>query len=224
MSKNPYEVLGLNETATQAEIEEQYQILRDKYKLDMHCEGVTGRDAARKLTEVENAFSELSARFTHDEPIRTSEPDYGGYAPVDDTSDAEYAEIERLIKAGRINEADSRLNNISTRDARWNHCQAAIYYHQGNLEQAKQQLEMACSMDPTNTAYKNSLEKINRKIESRTAGRSYSNPSDSSAHRRSGYSRSYSDPGDARAEEDSCCRACQTMICINCLCDCCCRG
>lgn len=226
MSKNPYEVLGLPEDATQAEIEEQYQVLRDKYRLDMHCEGVTGRDAARKLTEVENAFSELSARFTHEAPTRESDRGYTSYAPSDDASDAEYAEIERLIKAGKIGEADSRLNNITTRGARWNHCQAAIYYHQGDLENAKRQLELACSMDPMNTAYKSSLEKINRKIESRTAGRSYSDPGDAPrGHRRStGYSRSYTDPGDARATEDSCCRACQTMICVNCLCDCCCRG
>lgn len=223
MSKNPYEVLGLPETATQAEIEERYQTLRDKYKLDMHCEGVVGRDAARKLTEVEQAYGELSARFTHGTESSSHAPVYDS-APIDSTSDAEYAEIERLIKAGKISEADTRLNNISSRGARWNYCQAAIYYHQGNLEQAKQQLEMACSMDPSNTAYKNNLEKINKKIESRTAGRSYTTDANNRTRRASGYSRSYSDPGDARATEDGCCRACQTMICVNCLCDCCCRG
>ena len=67
MPKDPFLILGVSSDATQAEIDSAYNTLRDKYRLDMHLEGERGRDAARKLTELEDAYRracEISASPT----------------------------------------------------------------------------------------------------------------------------------------------------------------
>ena len=51
-----YKVLGLDETATDEEIEKRYQELKEKYKEDRWLYGEAGNEAAKMLTRVEVAY------------------------------------------------------------------------------------------------------------------------------------------------------------------------
>ena len=54
-----YEVLGVTEDASLEEIKSAYETLKNKYMDERFLEGEAGNNAAKKLTEVENAYREI---------------------------------------------------------------------------------------------------------------------------------------------------------------------
>lgn len=226
MSKNPYEILGVPQSASRQEVDEAYFNLRDKYRLDMHSEGEKGKIAAKSLNEVELAYRDILLNFSETDtpnPSNTYEDSFyqdNSVISEPEVQDAQtFASIDLLIRDKNYGAAQKALDNMSERSAEWHFYQSAIYYKQGWISESKSQLELACNMDPTNEKYRNSLNKLNEKINSKNvSNKTYSNANN-------GFHRSYSQSDyDARSTEDSCCRACQAAICVNCLCDCCCRG
>lgn len=219
MYQNPYEVLGLPNGASREEVEEAYIRLRDKYRLDMHSEGAKGKAAAKMLEAVENAYADILTNYAEGgikAPESVSYEEFTSDSPEVEIVDNDYSEIERLLKNKCYSDAQRALDDIDARNAEWHFYQSVIYYKTGRMQESKAQLELACSMDPSNQRYKNSLDKLNAKL-----NESQYQPS---AEQNDGYRRSYYDGDTARNTEDGCCAACQTMICLNCLCDCCCRG
>jgi len=222
MSKNAYEILGVTENSSQAQIDEAYQSLRTKYRNDMYQEGALGKEAAKKLTEVEQAYRDIcSGRASYD-------AQRGPAASTDDAPQqgpqkhsVAFAEVEEAIKAKDFRKAQEALDQVSVRDAEWHYFQAIIYYNKGWMTEAKNQMEMACNMAPDNAHYKDVLGKLNAAIDN--VGKKQDAAPQYGPTQNTGYQRSYSEQ-DARQGEDACCRWCQTMICLNCLCDCCCRG
>lgn len=228
MSKTAYEILGIAEDANQTEIDEAYYTLRSKYRNDMYQEGALGKAAAQKLTELEQAYSDIcSGRATPSAETAQKTGDSsstGGTTGNTSKHSAAFAEVEKAIRAKDYRAAQSALDLVGVRDAEWHYFQAVIYYNKGWMTEAKNQMEMACNMDAANQHYKDVLAKLNDTIDkANNAGNKGYNQQTQAQQQNSGYQRSYSEQ-DARATEDSCCRWCQAMICINCLCDCCCRG
>lgn len=230
MSKTAYEILGVAPDATREQIDEAYYALRTQYRNDMYQEGALGKAAAKKLTELEEAYREACNQC---EEAVTSEPyvaDGTASGSTDAAADSAaapmphspvFAKVEQCIRAKDFKAAQTALDEIGNRDAEWHYFQAVIYYNKGWMTEAKNQMEMACNMQPDNAHYRQVLSKLNTAIEG--AGKKGYNPDTQDGGNRSGYRRSYAEQ-DARASEDSCCRWCEAMICMNCLCDCCCRG
>ena len=54
-----FKILGLNTNATDEEIENAYQTLKNQYSRDRFLEGELGNIAAKNLTKLENAYSEI---------------------------------------------------------------------------------------------------------------------------------------------------------------------
>lgn len=222
MSKNPYEILGVSPTATRDEIDQAYYTLRDKYRLDMHSEGEKGKIAAKKLNDLETAYRDIIIDYTGEASKTSAESASDSSTITKDpvVEDSVFSEVERLIREKNYPAAQKALDNLFERNAEWHFYQSAIYYKQGWLNESKSQLEIACNMDPSNKKYSDSLEKLNAKLSGPRSSSSTVTPESP----RSGYSRSYASDYDARRTEDTCCQACQAAICVNCLCDCCCRS
>ena len=221
MSKNPYEILGIDPSCDQAAVDAAYYALRDTYRDQMYQEGALGKAAAKKLNEVEKAYAEISAAKTSS--ASTASIPAPTVDPIASAGSADYSAIEQYLREGKLREAQDALDASEQRNAAWHYLQSIVYYKKGWLNESRNQLQIACNMDPTNTRYSTALEKMDKKIESgkSTAGfnaETQSGPTDPGMHR------SYAQPHDERAAEDGCCRFCQTLICFNCLCDCCCRG
>ena len=57
------------------------------------------------------------------------------------------------INRGDLNEAERLLQQTDLRTAEWHYLMGRLYYHRGWLDDAAQEFEMACGMDPNNPEY-----------------------------------------------------------------------
>ncbi len=201
-----YTLFGLTETATDEELAAAYERLREQYREERWQDGEAGNEAARKLTELENAYKELTA-----ERKRQSK---------NTTGEAAFEEISRLLKEGDINGAQAVLDEFNERTAEWHYLQAVVYYKKGWTNDSKKQLEIAMQMDPDCNKYRDAYGKLNAKAEyeqrQREAGNQqapYGGMSGGGAPQMGGTSMC-----------DQCCCCCGANICINsCLNGCMCR-
>ena len=126
---------------------------------------------------------------------------------IEDTGSM-YGGIAKLIKEGKLNEAQDRLDDMTVRDAEWHYYQAGIYHAKNWLNESKAQLEIAISMEPSNTKYKETLDKLLKKMNGQGA---YSEP-------RSGYERNREDMSNAGG--CTCCDFCLGFLCADACCNC----
>ncbi len=57
--KEYYKILGVNENASDEEIDSAYRTLKDRYSRERFYEGEIGNEAAKNLTKLETAYSEI---------------------------------------------------------------------------------------------------------------------------------------------------------------------
>ncbi len=145
--KNPYEILGADISATPEELKARYEKLKAEYSEARFLPGKEGADAAKKLTELEDAWKQIVAR---QEVVEAT--------GVDD----DYSYIDKLIKEQRYDEAQSALDGIRNRTAEWHYNQALLYYRREWLTECKKHLETAIALEPNNQKYREVLNKLNQ--------------------------------------------------------------
>ena len=198
-----YNLFGLTEDCTDEEFETAYRAKRAVYAENRFLEGEEGNIAAKKLTELDIAYNEIKAE-------RREKESYSSASGV-------YADIERLIKEGKIQDAQIELDKFNERNAEWHYLQAVVFFKKNWNNESKKQLEIAIQMDPDNQKYKNSYEKLEQKI------RNDSNKNFTSYT--TGDDKNYK-----RVEEpqqmggDFCCQWCCEMAICNMLLNCCCNS
>ncbi|MBO5713811.1 MAG: hypothetical protein J6R83_00090, partial [Clostridia bacterium] len=139
------------EDATSEEIDQAYKKLKEKYSRERFYEGEIGNDAAKNLTKLENAYAEIVLERNSNKGNKEETMNY--------------SEVEGLIKEGRISEAQNKLDEFSERDAEWHYLQAVIFYKKNWNNESKKQLEIAMNMDPFNSKYSDSYQKLKQKTE-----------------------------------------------------------
>ena len=210
---NNYELFGLTPDATDEEFEAAYLRLREKYREDRWLDGEAGNDAARKLTQLEAAYKELKAeRFQQRKAEESGE-----------ICDA-YAEITKLLKEGKINEAQTMLDDFNERTAEWHYLQAVVFYKKNWINESKKQLEIAMQMDPDCVKYRETYGKLNAKTEyeSKQAGQQQQ-----TAQGNNPYSQTHQPTGEPQQMGgeslcSNCCSCCYTYLCLDCLFSMCC--
>lgn len=196
MHKNPFVVLGVEKSATQAEVKEAYERLRDEYRMAIHIEGEEGKKAAKKLSELEDAYREAMEILSSGTEIRGI-----------------YTHIAELLKRKDFDGAQEALDKVSERDAEWHYYQSAVYHGKGWNYEAKAQLDMAINMDPDNQKYKETLERM-KNHESDSSGASQGD----AAERRRSYDSYEEMQGAPRGATAGDC--CASLICADCCCEC----
>ncbi len=194
-----FEVLGLNETATDEEIENAYKTLKEKYSRERFLEGERGNEAARQLTKLETAYNEIMENRKS-----TAEGDLNSFATV-----------EELIKAGNISLAQEKLDNISDRNAEWHYLQSVIFYKKNWLNESKKQLEIAMNIEPHNNKYTQAYTRLKDKMEYNN--RQYNN----GYYGAQGGQQTTQQMGGT--DSNGCVNDCLTLCCINMMCNMCCR-
>lgn len=200
-----YEILGVSENATDEEVAAAYQKLKDKYSRERFYEGEAGNEAARNLTKVETAYSEIVA----DRKLHNN---------ASDRSAEDFTDIEKAIKNGNLSAAQSGLDDITDRNAEWHYLQSVVFYKKNWINESKKQLEIAMNMDPHNEKYADSYTKLKQKID-------YNEKQFHSGNA------SYGQSGSHRTTErqmggsgiNDCLSFCATWCCMDMLCSICCR-
>lgn len=193
---DPYKVLGVSRDATDDEIKKAYRELARKYHPDNYVNNPLSDLVQEKMKEINEAYDEIQKQ-------RGS--GYGGSGgsgrSYSGAHSSDFARIRTLINAGSFSEADITLNSIpqNERNAEWNFLKGCVLTKRGWYFDAQKYFETACYMDPSNEEYKAALNNIRGNAAS--------------------YTRGYRT--DAGYGNCSACDMCSSLICADCLCECC---
>ncbi len=206
MDKKLYEVLGVSVDASLEEIKSAYETLKNKYLEERFLEGEAGNIAAKKLTEVENAYREILS-----------------YKEQNGGQDAGslFNEIESLIKNGDLYNAQAKLDSFDERSAEWHYYQSVVFFKKNWINESKKQLEIAIQMDSNNEKYKNALNKLNERV-NQTANPNWNKSGNAYNNVNSGEPKQFTSDN-PQLGGDSCCQWCCDMLICNALLNCCCN-
>ena len=112
---------------------------------------------------------------------------------------AQYTDIRNLIRTGRTIDAETLLDGIPapSRDAEWYFLKGSVLYKKGWLEDAYSHFSTASRMDPSNREYRSAYEQRERQRQTGAYRAPTGNPGGCSG-----------------------CDMCQTLICLDCCCEC----
>ncbi len=141
--KNPYEILGVPNSATDEQIRAAYKELAKKYHPDKYVNNPLADLAAEKMQDINWAYNKLIKN-------RSS------YAKgKQNNSYANFNQVRSLINENRLDEAQNALNSMNVRNAEWHYLMGVVMQRKGWHDMAYQHFTMACGSDPYNEEYKN---------------------------------------------------------------------
>lgn len=201
-----YALLGVSEYATDRELSEAYFSLRKKYQEERFSDGDKGNEAAKKLTEIDNAYDEIK-RYRNEHP----DSDNAGL----------FKQVDEALKKDDLQTAQSLLDSFDERSAEWHFLQSVVFYKKNWINECKNQLEIAMNLDSSNQKYKDTYQRLLNKIKqgSSTAKDEGWNKSGSGSGASRSRSADYDEPqmgGDSCAE--FCCQLVACNACLNCCC------
>ncbi len=206
MKKSNLELLGLTEGATEEEIKEAYSMLRAKYLEDRFKDGEEGNEAARMLTKLDAAYSELMSELAEDQNSES-----GGTS---------FEKVEELIRSGDIQEAQRVLDSFNERSARWHYLQSVVFYKKSWMNESKKQLEIAMQLEPDNQKYKETYRKLSERISGDAKQNNAQQGGQNSVYQGQGV-QSGGDEQMGGSVCSTCIQCCALNMCLNMLCNCC---
>ena len=193
---DPYSVLGVEQTATDAEIKKAYRELVRKYHPDNYHNNPLADLAQEKMKEINEAYDQITKK-------RENGGQSGAYNPGSYTrstgGSSEFNQVRAAINVGNLNLAESILKNSTNRNAEWNFLMGSLYYRKGWLDDARRYFQTAVTMEPGNQEYVQALNFMDR-------GGAANNPY--------GYNYNQSAAG------CSMCDICTAMLCADICCNC----
>lgn len=154
---NPYSILGVSPSATDAEIKKAYRNLSRQYHPDANVGSPNAKAAEEKFKEVQAAYHQIMRE-------RTEGPSNNGYGYAGGSSSSgtnEYTAhmnaAANYIQAGRYQEALNVLNGIKERTALWYYYSAITNKQLGNNVTALEHAKQAADMEPNNMQYRQLL-------------------------------------------------------------------
>ncbi len=194
--RNPYEVLGLQEGATEEEIKKAYRDMVKKYHPDQYANNPLSDLAGEKLREINEAYEILIKKKSTGGFRGYHKDNYnrGGTSESNGT----LSQARNYINLGDLRAAEELLNNTTNRPAEWHYLKGLIFLKRGWYNEALMQIQTAVSMEPHNYEYRQTLNRMNSSTQN---------------YRQSSYGRGY-------MREPDLCTICQCLWCTDCLCNC----
>ena len=166
--RNPYEVLGIKETATPDEIKKAYRELVKQYHPDKYENNPLKDLAEEKLRDINEAYDTLTKKGNASSNGYGSSSSSNGYNTSHNTSyntSSNYGNLQQVrmdINRGNIGGAEATLNSITNRNAEWNFLMGIIHYRKGWHDSAFNYINTACTMEPNNFEYRQTLNQLTR--------------------------------------------------------------
>lgn len=156
---NPYQVLGVSETATDEEIKKAYRDLARKYHPDNYHDNPLADLAQERMKEINAAYEQITKeRSGAANQTRGAYNSYGGgyqqYSTYSSSGSSVLQQVRIAINTGDLSRAEALLANYSDHNAEWNFLRGAVCYRRGWMDEAKRYYQTACQMDPTNSEYR----------------------------------------------------------------------
>lgn len=205
--KNPYEVLGINEGASEEEIKKAYREQVKKYHPDQYQDNPLSQLAEEKLREVNEAYEYLSGKGNSAKTSNgwSGRSSYTGGAQNSyagggqGSGDGSFRQVRLYINSGNIAAAEAMLESISNKNAEWFYLRGLIFMKKGWYNEAIMNVKQACNMDPSNYEYRDALNRMN---------------SNNNMYRGNAYNKGY-------GGSPSFCDICMFAWCTDSLCECC---
>lgn len=200
--KNPYEVLGVSENATDAEIKAAYRNLAKKYHPDNYADSPLADLAEEKMKEINEAYDAINDMRRNGTSSSSSSGQQGSYGTNSGYARTSYPDVRQYIMNGRLDDAMELLNGVpeGSRNAEWYFLMGMVYSRKGWSDQAYNYFQRAYQMEPNNPEFQAAFNSMNNRG-------AYQNPG-------------YNTTG---AGGCSMCDICTGMLCANMMCNCC-RG
>ena len=162
--RDPYQVLGVRNNASDEEIKKAYRDLARKYHPDKYYDNPLADLAQDRMKEINEAY----------ELIQTLRKDGGksggtNYARTEWTSDGfraysetntNFSRVRNAINSGDLNLANELLNSRTDRTAEWHYLKGVICYRRGWMDEARGFYTTAVQMEPDNATYQRALQTV----------------------------------------------------------------
>ncbi|MEE1086619.1 MAG: J domain-containing protein [Schaedlerella sp.] len=169
MNKNPYEVLGVSQNASDDEVKKAYRDLTRKYHPDANVNNPLADLAEEKFKEVQEAYDTImkqreQGNFGGYSYSTSQQSGYnGGYSyggSQQNSGSVQFQAVYTYINAGQHRQALNVLAGIPNRTAEWYYLSAVANSGIGNNIVARDHAGQAVNMNPSNPQYRQLLNQL----------------------------------------------------------------
>ena len=158
---DPYQILGVPETATDEEVKKAYLKLARKYHPDNYHDNPLADLAQEKMKEINAAYEQVTKSRSGAQRSAQYSGGYGygsGWSNQSASGSSVLQQVRMAINSGNLSRAEALLANYDNHNAEWNFLKGAVCYRRGWMDEARRYYTTACQMDPGNTEYRQALE------------------------------------------------------------------
>ena len=164
---DPYQILGVPETATDEEIKKAYRDLARKYHPDNYHDNPLADLAQEKMKDINAAYEQITRERSGRGSGNSSYGSYGSggtayqrqqYSSQSSTGSSVLQQVRMAINSGNLSRAEALLANYADHNAEWNFLKGAVCYRRGWMDEAKRYYQTACQMDPSNAEYQSAVD------------------------------------------------------------------
>lgn len=175
MNKNPYEVLGVSQNASDDEVKKAYRELTRKYHPDANVNNPLADLAEEKFKEVQEAYDTIMKQreqgesgYNYGYQQSGSQNGYSyqqngsgyGYGYQQNAGSGQYQSVYTYLNARQYRQALNLLSGMSNRTAEWYYLSAVANAGIGNNIVARDHAGQAVNMNPANPQYKQLLNQL----------------------------------------------------------------
>ena len=166
--KDPYQVLGVPETATDEEIKKAYRDLARKYHPDNYHDNPLADLAQEKMKDINAAYEQITRERSgrgSGSGSYGSAYDSGGtayqrqqYSSQSSSGSSVLQQVRLAINSGNLSRAEALLANYADHNAEWNFLKGVLCTRRGWMDEAKRYYQTAVQMDPDDEEYQRALD------------------------------------------------------------------